>query len=1674
MKHFLVSVLFFVGSICHAQVLLENFPTFNNTVRAIESTNDTVFLGGDFTRAYVKGKNSQYMAVKMINDSEPETVDGTWPLANAVIDKVIADEEGGVYIAGYFTMVGDSVRAGLAHIDSNGVVTSRVRITKAPGIKTMTLINDTLFIGGDFTRINGQAGIALLGKSSLAVIGNTVNVYGITDVVLSDGSGGWYIGGQFEAVHSRRTYINFMHVLPSGLPDSTMQLNPNNRVYSIVKEDSLLFICGGFSSVMSESRSGIASFNLNTSLLTTWKTPIFNGEVKSIVISDSSVYAGGYYSKVDTFTRVGLSSFHIKTGALTNWAPNTDKQVYVIAVHDTVIYAGGDFTKVGGLSRSNFAEIGKRSGKATAWVCNSNGWVRDIVATNTHLYVGGHFTDIGGSSSRAKVAKINRTTGVAENWGPYAVINNFVRTVKKVDTLIYITGYFEKINGVPTGGFAVFGEKSGKMLQTSTELISIGCLDVYDTTILVGGADNNMVGVNRGRIAAINKYSGEAYNWAPEFNETVSAICVTPDKVYVGGEFAHAGRDYLACVERNSGALTSWNPDPDMHIATIAIKDTIVYVGGRFTKIGTVNRNNIAAIGAQSGKATIWNPVVNGYLLDIKVADTTLYAGGAFTQINGVTRNSLAEIGLASGKPTAWVPQINNSSISYDIAVYDTAIYAVGTYYNGPQKGLAALNRNTGKHNHLDIEFGTGFPRSVVSDGRRIFAVGSFQIVGGVKRMRVAAVKKSTGELLPWAPNIITGNNSSGVYSIHVLDSTIAVGGLFVKLDTNTRWNFAEITKNKGTATALKLDVDGTVHTIKKSDSTLYLGGSFSTLGGKVRNNIGSVNYNTGKVTSWNPKASSYVLDMHIRDSMIYVAGAFTSLSDSVRGRIAALHKDTVTLSQWKPRIQFGDVNSIVMKDTTLLAGGNFTTLNSVTVNRLTELNLNASTRTAWTPNPNNTITKMHRDGSLTYVVGAFTQISGKSKNKVAVLDGNDSIMENLNFPTSNPVTISGAGRYVFLGASSGRYFEVYDLGSAPSFQASHTAKCIDNIPVQITNTSGNAVEHWWNFGEGAADTSTLASPLPKLYAAAGTYTIQLVTKSAANYYDTFTQQVVIHPQPVASFTINNDTQCVGYNNFEYTSTTGISSGTVSLSWNLGDGDIDTGIVAQHIYMHDSTYTVKLVAQSSFGCADTVQKQVFVGTLPIAAFAVSDTAQCYAGNRFDFTNLATDSLLPQQTRWDFGDGTYDTVRHPVKIYATPGLFPVSSIITYATGCSDTVLQNVYVYPNPMAAFAINDSAQCEGKDSFTFTNTTNIAISSYQWQTGDGNTYTDSVVAHSYSTIGSYAVRLWVQTNHGCADSTMRQVYILQQPQASFSINDTTQCENNNTFSFTNTTPQAVTAYNWQTGNNSYTDSVVTHNYDSAGIYTVQLKVGASGCSDSAVRIVYVHPAPAVHLTVDSDSICQGDTATLTAISVTATRFFWSSNNVWQPNDSTSTFKTTVAGPVNTVAVNSFLCSDTTTPVSVMVHLLPSTPSFVYSGDTLYATAGYAVYMWYRNDTLLPLETAAAVYINLYGDGTFKVSVQNAAGCENTADTTITHSSGIEGTMQSGVNIYPNPSTGILHIETTEPCTAILYDISGREIAHYKFESGINTINMQLFVPAMYYLQLTGKAGSAYFKIQKQ
>lgn len=425
---------------------------------------------------------------------------------------------------------------------------------------------------------------------------------------------------------------------------------------------------------------------------------------------------------------------------------------------------------------------------------------------------------------------------------------------------------------------------------------------------------------------------------------------------------------------------------------------------------------------------------------------------------------------------------------------------------------------------------------------------------------------------------------------------------------------------------------------------------------------------------------------------------------------------------------------------------------------------------------------------------------------------------------------------------------------------------------------AGSITNYGWNFGDATTGNGITIS---KTYAAHGSYNVKLIVTTDSSCRDSITQAVVVHPRPVPNFTTNDSDQCVNGNNFVYTNSTNIASGSSTYLWNLGEGTTDTSTQTNtsKTYAVNGNYSVKLIATSNFGCIDSVTKPVIVYAKPTPAYSINDTDQCLNGNSFIFTNGSTvNPVVGLSYVWRFGDGSTSTQTNPTKTYSAEGTYTVRLTVTSVNGCVDSIEKTVYVYPKPNPAFTINDTLQCYNGNLFIYTNGSTIASGSqtYFWKLNllDAlDTSTQTNVTKTYTASGNLTVRLTATSDKGCKDSIQRNIIVRPditnnliasaQNICSGSIPDTLRhtgvAINGGDGTFTYQWQQSTDSVSW-----SNIGSATASSYAPPALFTTTWfrRVAVSGpCSDTSAPIkITVTPGIGNNIISASQSQCAGFT----------------------------------------------------------------------------------------------------------------------------------------------------------------------------------------------------------------------
>jgi PKD repeat protein len=290
-----------------------------------------------------------------------------------------------------------------------------------------------------------------------------------------------------------------------------------------------------------------------------------------------------------------------------------------------------------------------------------------------------------------------------------------------------------------------------------------------------------------------------------------------------------------------------------------------------------------------------------------------------------------------------------------------------------------------------------------------------------------------------------------------------------------------------------------------------------------------------------------------------------------------------------------------------------------------------------------------------------------------------------------------------------------------------------------FTNTStisAGTLTHQWSFGDGATASTINAT---HTYLTAGTYTVKLVTTSNNGCRDSIIRSVTVNPNPIASFNINNTTQCLTGNSFVFTNTSTISAGTLTHQWSFGDGATATTTNATHTYLTAGTYTVKLVTTSNNGCRDSIIRSVVVNPLPLGILNTPVQNHICDGTPTTLTASGAFSYQWYLNGFIIAGATSSTYDATVA-----GSYTVEFISDQ--GCrrmSGTTIVLTLI-KKPDASFT--NSTYCTNVP-VSFTNTSIVSGSgqvSYQWMFGDGGSSTSTNPTHTYALPANYMALLTV------------------------------------------------------------------------------------------------------------------------------------------------------------------------------------------------------------------------------------------------------------------------------------------------------------------------------------------
>jgi gliding motility-associated-like protein len=288
---------------------------------------------------------------------------------------------------------------------------------------------------------------------------------------------------------------------------------------------------------------------------------------------------------------------------------------------------------------------------------------------------------------------------------------------------------------------------------------------------------------------------------------------------------------------------------------------------------------------------------------------------------------------------------------------------------------------------------------------------------------------------------------------------------------------------------------------------------------------------------------------------------------------------------------------------------------------------------------------------------------------------------------------------------------------------------------------TGQSSTNSWDFGDGSHST---AYNVKHTYPKPGTYTVTLLTDSGTACADTFKQPVTIKGLR-ADFKADFLT-CKP----EIMQFTNLSVGElISRKWYFPFSSTDTAKNPLFNFNAPGTYAVSLVVNDSFGCKDSVTKNITAYAAAKAGFAVtvdSCAFQVYVFNQ---------SVGVHKIHWTFSDGFSSDSNTFKHIFNGDSTYKITLIAEPGSPCADTFSRSI-TFHRPVADFKFTMDT-CSGK--VQFINQSARAVS-YLWKFSATDSSSAKNPVFTFNFKGKYPVKLTIVSSAGCADTLTKIIEV--------------------------------------------------------------------------------------------------------------------------------------------------------------------------------------------------------------------------------------------------------------------------------------------------------------------------
>jgi hypothetical protein len=731
----------------------------------VTKQNNNFYLLGDFTNLAIN------QGPALVLDSATHTVltPQKWKV-NGLVHAAIADGQGGFYIGGNFTKIGDSSRLYLAQVNGNGQPTAwKPNIDSV--VRALYKRNDTLFIGGAFSKINTKDrprfGLYSLSGDSVLTAGthllfgnlNCINSFIIQKDTLIYGA--WPCCSNIASIRK----FNFKNSVFLPWQLGFTEYNEVNKIDLSADTATLIYTIADNSAYIKgvNFRTGAEKYRIDVAM---YSVSFTEGVMFGLKATATKGYAAGYFKYVrknnTTIQRKGFFGFDLNTGDFLADDLQLDGYPSFLDIQYDKLYLSGTFTSINNTPREHFAVIDTNNLNLNAWDLSPTDPLTCMAYSAGKVFVAGYFNGVS-SVHRNGLAAVDAVTKTILPWNPAAL--SYIegkRMMVKGDSL-FILGITSRpsscmINDFNTQ-FRVISLTTGAVLSTPN--MSYSRMDdcVIDSNYLYVSIDRQL---RRYLLPSLTLDIGWGVNFTGAGSQhNPMYLIVTANRVYSVGDTRFINpcttfgpkRGWFIVYDKTNGLPLNYysyeglnNQYDEIVFDHAVLSNDQLFVQGYFDTLNNQPRRNFVALNINNGSIGNWRVSFpntgNAYselhrTSDLKLYNGFLWFGSSNYSVlnNGRNFPGLAAIDTVTG--ILMPPLVKLQHNSYGIERY---------YLNLPSKPVIA----GGKGN--DFFF----------DDTTLTVSGDFNLVNAKPSQDIARLK-----LVPGTPPSITATNIIGPANLY-------------------------------------------------------------------------------------------------------------------------------------------------------------------------------------------------------------------------------------------------------------------------------------------------------------------------------------------------------------------------------------------------------------------------------------------------------------------------------------------------------------------------------------------------------------------------------------------------------------------------------------------------------------------------------------------------------------------------------------------------------------------------------------------------------------------------------------------------------------------------------------------------------------------------------------------